>query len=162
MSHYLAPRRFARMMEMDRNGYPACGTLEDQASVRDAISKYTEWNGGFDRVLWALDKEVNREGRSFLWFSFLYEGIPEALRGRAWKVVIQLFPTAGSTWSDTVWEYVVLHEIGHWVGMWLLDPPDRQEPWATDFQQWVFQGSPSSGHVYEALDAVGAQDSVIL
>ncbi len=160
MSDYLSPRRFARVMEMDRNGLPACGTLEDQGSVRDAISKYIEFDNGFDRVLWALDKEVNQQGRSFLWFSFLYDDIPTGLRGRAWKVVIQLFPTAGSNWSDTVWEYVVLHEIGHWVGMWLLEPPDRQEPWATDFQGWVMTGADPIGHVYKALDAVGAQDTV--
>ena len=145
---------------MDRNGPPACGTLEDQGHVRDAINNYIEFDNGFDRVLWALDKEVNRLGRSFLWFSFLYEDFPTGLRGQAWNVVIQLFPAAGGSWSGAVWESVVLHEVGHWIGMHLLEPPDREENWAQDFQQWIVAGAESRGHVYEALDAVGAQDSV--
>ncbi len=160
MSDYLNPRRFARVMEMDRNGPPTCGTLEDQGHVRDAINRYIEWDNGFDRVLYALDLEVNRQGRSFLWFNFLYEDFPGGLRAQAWKVVIQLFPTSGGSWNDAVWESVVLHEIGHWIGMWILDPPDREENWATDFQQWVFSGAEPIGHVYERLDAVGAQDTV--
>ncbi len=161
MNDYLNPRRFARMMEMDHNGFPAAGSLEDQNHVRDAINKYVEWDNGFDRVLWALDKEVNRSGRSYLWFSFFYADIERGLRGEGWKTVIQLFLNAEGSWSDTVWEYVVLHEIGHWAGMWLLDPPDREENWATDFQQWIFSGAEPRGHVFEALDAVGAQDSVV-
>ena len=159
MSDYLAPRRFARLFEMDRNGPPACGTLEDQGHVRDAISDHIEFNEGFDRALYALDKNINKAGRSYLWFSFLYDNQPPSLRGRAYPNVIQLFP-ADEPWSATLWEFVVIHEIGHLMGMHLLEPVDWSERWATDFQQWVFQGAEPRGHVYEALDAVGAQDSV--
>ncbi len=147
-------------MEMDRNGPPTCGTLEDQGHVRDAINRYIEFDNGFDRVLWALDKEVNRQGRSFLWFSFLYDDQPKGLRARAWSVVIQMFPNVDEPFNDAVWEFVVLHEVGHWIGMWLLEPPDRTEYWATSFQGWVMSGAEPIGDVYERLDAVGAQDSV--
>ncbi len=154
-------RRFARMMEFDRNGFPASGTAGDQWHVRDAISKHLEWDNSFDRTLWALDKKVNKAGRSFLWFSFWYADNERGLRGEAWKTTIQLFLDPEGSWSATTWEYVVIHEIGHWTGMWLLQPSDRTENWATDFQQWVFAGGEQKGHVYEALKAVGAQDSVV-
>ncbi len=160
MSDYLSPRRFARLFEMDRNGPPACGTLEDQGHVRDAISAWVVFDEGFDRALYALDKDINRSGRSYLWFSFLYENQPPSLGGRTYRTVIQLFPNTDEPFTPRRWEYVVIHEIGHLIGWWLLEPADRSENWATDFQQWVFQGAESSGHVYEALDAVGAQDSV--
>jgi len=160
MSDYLSPRRFARVMEMDRNGPPACGTLEDQGHVRDAINKYIDFDNGFDRTLWALDKEVNRQGRSYLVFSFYYENPPKSLRAHAWPIVIQIFPNSGEPAHDTLWEYVVLHEIGHWMGIWLLEPADWSEQWAVDFQGWVMSGAEPIGRVYERLDAVGAQDSV--
>ncbi len=160
MSDYLSPRRFARLFEMDRNGFPACGTLEDQGHVRDAISNHVVFDEGFDRALFALDKDINRAGRSFIPFSFLYENQPPSLRGRAYPNVIQLFPNTDEAWHDTLWEFVVIHEIGHLMGMHLLEPADWSERWATSFQAWVFQGAEPRGHVYEALDAVGAQDSV--
>ncbi len=161
MTDYLQPRRFGRCFEMDRNGPPASGTLGDQGRVRDAIDTWTEWDGGFDRALYALDVEINRQGRNFLIFSFWYETQPMSLRGKAWPTVIQIFPNIGENQGhSTLWEYVILHEIGHWMGMWLLEPADWSQQWAVDFQGWVMSGSNPSGRVYEALDAVGAQDTV--
>ena len=145
---------------MDRNGPPACGTLEDQGHVRDAIDNHVEWDEGFDRALYALDKDINKAGRSYLWFSFLYDNQPPSLGGQTYRTVIQLFPAVDEPWSAARWEYVIIHEIGHLMGWWLLDPADRSERWATDFQAWVFSGAEQRGHVYEALDAVGAQDTV--
>ncbi len=162
MSDYLSPRRFARMSEMDRNGFPAAGTLADQGRVRDAIDAWIEWDGGFDRALYALDLEINRMGRSYLVFSFYYETQPKSLRAHAWPMVIQIFPNVGKPGHNTLWEYVVLHEMGHWMGMWLLEPADWSERWAVDFQGWVMSGAEPFGRVYERLDAVGAQDTVIV
>ncbi len=160
MNDYLNPRRFGRCFEMDRNGPPASGTLEDQGHVRDAIDAWVEWNGGFDRALYALDLEVNRQGRNFLVFSFWYDVQPHSLRAHAWPMVIQIFPNIDEPGHATLWEYVVLHEIGHLMGIWLLEPADWTEQWAVDFQGWVMSGSNPAGRVYEALEAVGAQDSV--
>ncbi len=160
MSRYLSPRRFARMSEMDRNGFPACGTLEDQGRVRDAIEAWVEWDQGFDRALYALDVAINRKGRNYLIFSFWYETQPRSLRGKAWPTVIQIFPNKDEPGHATLWEYVILHEIGHWMGMWLLDPPDWTQQWAVDFQGWVMSGAEPRGRVFDRLDAVGAQDTV--
>ncbi len=160
MSDYLSPRRFGRLFEMDRNGPPACGTLEDQGRVRDAIDAWVEWDGGFDRALYALDVDINKGGRSFLIFSFLYENQPRSLRARAFPVTVQMFPNTDEPWNSALWEYVVIHEIGHLMGMHLLEPADWSEYWASSFQGWVMAGAEPIGDVYERLDAVGAQDTV--
>ncbi len=160
MSDYLSPRRFARLFEFDHNGFPACGTLEDQGHVRAAIDTWVEWDEGFDRALYALDKDINRSGRSYLWFSFLYDNQPPSLRAQAYPNVIQLFPNTDEAWHAGVWEFVVIHEVGHLMGIHLVEPADWSERWATDFQQWVFGGAEPRGHVYDALDAVGAQETV--
>ena len=161
MSHYMSPLRFNRIWEMDRNGYPMCGSLEEQQIVRDAIGNYIEWDNPYDRVLFALTKEVKRTGRKYLPISLLHEEGRQSFWGRTGGAIIQLFPPDRVV-AQSEWDFVLSHEIGHVVGMKLLDN-DRTEMWAVMFQQWVMYGQDQTfGYVHDKLAAVGALDSVVV
>ena len=163
MSHYLTPARFNRIFEMDRNGPPMCGTIDEQQIVRDAISTYIEWNNPFDRTLFALTKKVKIQGRKYLVISLQHDE-RAYFWGRTGGASIQLFPPSSRVPSLSEWSYVLTHEIGHLMGMHLFNPQDRTESWAVQFQNWVMNGQSQygRGYVYSKLDEAGAMDSVVV
>ena len=159
MGDYLAPRRFSRVWEMDRNGPPMCGTHTEQQQARDAIGNYSDWDNPYDRALFALDKAVNATGRSYLVISLFHE-VRQSFYGRAGGAVIQLFPPSTREPAQSEWDFVLSHEMGHIMYRQLFNPILGTEDWATQFQWWVMNGQPEFGNVYDSLDSVGAQDSV--
>ena len=161
MSHYMSPLRFNRIWEMDRNGYPMCGSLEEQMTVRHAIDNYIEWNNPYDRAMFALTKKVKRTGRNFLPISLLHEEGRQSFWGRTGGAVIQLFPPDRVT-PQSEWDFVLSHEIGHVMGRQLFNPADLTEGWAVQFQNWMMYSQIESGYVFESLAAVGAMHSVVV
>ena len=162
MSHYMSPLRFHRIWEMDRNGYPMCGSLKEQMMVRAAIGSYVEWDGPYDRALFVLTKKVKATGRYFLPISLLHEEGRQSFWGRTGGAVIQLFPPDRELISQHEWDFVLSHEVGHVMGRYLFNPNDRTEAWATQFQNWVMYGQREGTYVYDRLDSVGAMDSVVV
>ncbi len=160
MSHYISPLRFARIWEMDRNGYPMCGSLDEQQMVRDAIGNYIEWNNPYDRAMFTLTKKIKAGGRYFLPISLLHEEGRRSFWGRTGGAVIQLFPPERQA-TQSEWAFVLSHEIGHVMGRQLFNPADFTEGWAVQFQNWVMNGQREYGYIYETLAAVGAMDRVV-
>jgi hypothetical protein len=158
----MPPRRFARMWEFDRNGYPGEGTPEHQAGVREVFNqdRWFKWDGPLDRCLFAVDRHINENGRKFLPISFWYDD-RQSLYGRATAAIIQLWPGPPDTiHTQRAWDYVVLHEFGHVVGWNLFNPVDTSEQWATDFQWWAMNGQPEHYHVWQRLLATGEMTPV--
>ena len=163
MSGYLSPLRFARVFEMDRNGPPMCGTLDEQQQVRDAILTYAYWDGPYDRALYALTRQVKAPGdlkRYFLPISLVHDEGRRAFWGRCFPALMQLFPPDRPHVPQSEWDYVVSHEMAHFFGWRMFNPVDRTEGWATQFQWWVMNGQPESGWVYERLAEAGCQETV--
>lgn len=138
-----APRRFSRIFELDRNGPPWEGTPEQGAAVRASIAKFQADNSRFDKVLLALDKLKNLEGRSFIPIGFFE--IENAL-GYAYPSRIAL----NEALDPNHLERTLIHEIGHVIGMNFFNPTDRTEAWAIGFEQWVRNGQ-SDGPVWDRL-----------
>ena len=157
----MSPLRFNRIFEMDRNGYPMCGSLTEQMTVRHAINNYAEWNGPYDQALFALTKKVKAGGRYFLPISLLHEEGRQSFWARTGSAVIQLFPPDRVT-PQSEWDFVLSHEIGHIMGRQLFNPADLTESWAVQFQNWVMYGQREGNYVYDRLDSVGAMHSVVL
>lgn len=139
---------------MDRNGYPFCGSLDEQERVRRVFATYAPWDSLLDRTLFALDKEVNRQGRHFLPITIQHEPDRPSFWGMTGGAGIVLFPPDTDTLPPLAqWAYVLLHEVGHLVGIHLLDG-DRSESWAMQFQQWAMGGQSEWHPVWQRLESL--------
>lgn len=137
---YLTPRRFARLWEMSRTGPPECGTIPEQQAVRDVFTEYAPFDSLLDRVLFAVDKQINREGRRYLAVTIHHEPGQPSFWGMTGGASIVLYPPDGPLPKPSSWAFVVLHEFGHVVGRRLFNPADMTEAWAVLFQQWAMGG----------------------
>jgi hypothetical protein len=141
-------RRFARMLEFDRNGPPLSGTPELQAAIRDTIKRHAVYGSPFDQTLYRLDQAVNRNGRNFIPVGFA-DMAPLGLLGFCWPTYLQLHEGIHPDWIEPIF----LHELGHLFGWHALDTTDTSEGWATGFQQWISQGQNEDSPVWERINA---------
>lgn len=150
--HYIDPRRFARVWEFDRNGPPACGTIEQQSMVRAVFDHHLKYGSGFDAAMWELDKHANSQGWSFYVFSFIKDPYIK-LWARSWDTLIQMFQWPEDPPTPEYTELMVLHEVGHIVGKNLLTPRDDSEAYAEEFRIWVMNGSPKNSPTFERIQS---------
>lgn len=141
-------RRFARVLEFDRNGPPLSGTKAQQDAIRDAVRRHAVYGSPLDRVLFALDRAVNLKGRRYVPVGFA-DLEPMGILGFCWPTYLQLHEGLHPDWIERTF----LHELGHLVGWHVLDPPDRSEGWATGFQQWINAGQETDSPIWKRLDA---------
>lgn len=150
MSHYIEPRRFAEVWEFDRNGPPHCGTLEQQARVRNWFDNNLIFGNALHTTLQALDQRANSMGWSYYVFTFADDP-----RFNPWanatRVRIQFYMDPDDLPSQDWFDYVVPHELGHVVGWNLLNPIDRSEAWADDWRTWILNGAPANSEVAQRL-----------
>lgn len=148
MSQY---RRFARMFEFD-DANP--GEDEHKARVRKVFDDHIEFNNPLDQVLHTLDVDTTQKGIPFSYVGF---GYPKRERrgrhaGMTGPRIIQLFP---KSIREDQWNRVVLHELGHMVGIHLLGQAPRStretESWAHAFASWVMTGMPEDHRVWKRL-----------
>lgn len=135
------PRRFARLFEFSREEGRA-GTGAQQKAIRDVLAHYQAIGERFDRVLFALDQDLNASGRHFLAIQFVADVAP----GSATPNTI----TINKEMDISFLEHIILHELGHVVGWRLFDTVDRTEVWAEEFKSWVLNGAPD-GPTWERL-----------
>lgn len=137
------PRRFARMFEFNRNDEYA-GTSEQQASVRGVFDKYIQYGNPLDQLLGAIDKDRGKKGLSYspITFTDLGEGKGGYTSGSRIILNSRLVEV----------ERVLLHELGHVVGMNLDKNYDRSEGWANLFMEWVVNGMSVDDPVWKVLE----------
>lgn len=147
--HYVAPNRFARLFEVDRFDPP---TIEEQLRIRN-VFRLAEWDGRLDRVLFAVDQAINRAGRRYLPITVVHEPGRPSFGGFTGGVGIVLLPPDGPVPPQYSWDFVLLHEFGHVVCIWLLGG-DRSEDCATQFQWWAMNGQNPWHPIWLRLEPV--------
>lgn len=140
-------RRFARVLEFDRNGPPLSGTKAQQQAIRDAVDRHAPYGSPLDKTLFKLDVAVNLKGRRFVPVGFA-DLEPMGLLGFCFPTYIQLHQGLHPDWIERTF----LHELGHLVGWHVLTPSDRTEAWAIGFQQWISQGQDHDSPIWKRLE----------
>lgn len=138
-------RRFAGMLEFDRNGPPLEGTPEQQAAIRASVERYAPHDSPLRRGLHVLDQAVNREGKNFIPVSFV-DLASENKLGFCFPTVMLLHEGLHPEWIErTFW-----HEVGHLIGWKTPAWSHRSEDAANYFQEWAMGGQPD-GDVADRL-----------
>ena len=137
-------RRFAGMLEFDRNGPPLSGTAAQQAAIRDSIRRHAPYGSPLHQALHKLDVAVNLKGRHFIPVGFA-DMASIGLLGFCWPLYLQLHEGLDPDWIEPVF----LHELGHLVGWHVTS--DSSEGWATGFQQWITQGQDTDSPVWQKI-----------
>jgi hypothetical protein len=141
-------RRFAGMLEFDRNGPPWEGTPEQQTAIRGSVSRHAIYGSRLRRALHALDQAVNREGKHFIPVSFV-DLASENKLGFCFPTIILLHEgLLPSHIEQTFW-----HELGHLFGWKTPAWSHRSEDAANYFGEWATGGQPD-GDVWDRLAAV--------
>lgn len=144
-------RRFAYVLEFDRNGGYLAGTKEQQATIRGRLKELMTRDSPLDLVMRAVAVKVK-------WY---WNDLPpgdrlpvittfvKGLNGLASDDHIWIHPS----WTGDGLEAIWFHELGHVVGINLFNPQNASEGWAEEFKLWCANGCPTDSPVWRALES---------
>lgn len=146
-------RRFAYVLEFDRNGGSLAGSKEQQKAIRDELNDLMGGQGSLmDRTMRALAKvhkkywnDVAPADRLPILTTFV-DGVSG--HGQAHHIWI------GTGWTGDNLISIWFHELGHVVGINLFNPQDRTEHFAHMFSAWCANGCPANHWTWEQLQPV--------